>query len=660
MLTPPNLDSRFPKFSHFLIVVVLLLWIIPAQAQLEFSQWYFGNGGGIDFSSGKAVVRHSGSLYTDEGCASISDHKGRLLFYSDGINVYDKSHQPMPNGYGLRGDVSATQSALIVPDPGNIDLYYLFTIGEKADEKGLRYSVIDMTKNQKSGQGSSKNHLLVTPDIRISARGGDVTKKNLLLRGAVAEKMVGIPHQNGYDVWVIVHAWNSQRFYAYLVTAEGIQDPIISATGEIHKDYGSGSNSEAIGYMKASTKGNMLAVAMCYRENSPVELFRFDQQTGLVSPHSTVPSSGYAYGLCFSPNDKQLYISFLKGNVGVLQVDIENTAIQTSTTVLSENVENTFGAIELGPDGRLYVARTEKSLDIIQSPNKSGKSCGYQRAGLILEPFGSSVYGLPNIIHGFKRRPQLLKEALELTASPTPQSNASNPHTTGPVTLGPDRDGCKELMLSAQGAKRYEWSNGGIGQNVKVYKTGQYWVNGFDDNGKLIGSDTISVRIGQIRGEISLGNDTVLCADTLVIQPKLALTSYNWNNGKSTHSITVRNSDLYILNGKDGACNVRGEIDVTFTGHPSKFNYLPNFNPNMTFNNRFEYSINDVTTFKLTVTGKRKTVLFETTDATQKWKGKMPNGKPAPAGAYNWTVEYTPKCNGGKPVKESGTVKLNW
>jgi hypothetical protein len=36
-----------------------------------------------------------------EGCATISNSSGQLLFYTDGITVYNRNHQVMPNGTGL-------------------------------------------------------------------------------------------------------------------------------------------------------------------------------------------------------------------------------------------------------------------------------------------------------------------------------------------------------------------------------------------------------------------------------------------------------------------------------------------------------------------------------------------------------------------------------
>ena len=92
-------------------------------AQNQGYVWYFGHGAGIDFDSGSPVPIIDGQLNTEEGCASISDENGDLLFYTDGTTVYNKSHSPMVNGTYLLGDSSATQSSIILKKPNSTIVY---------------------------------------------------------------------------------------------------------------------------------------------------------------------------------------------------------------------------------------------------------------------------------------------------------------------------------------------------------------------------------------------------------------------------------------------------------------------------------------------------------------------------------------------------------
>ena len=49
-------------------------------AQKEAAIWYFGESAGLDFNSGIPVTLTDGKLTTNEGCATISDKDGKLLF----------------------------------------------------------------------------------------------------------------------------------------------------------------------------------------------------------------------------------------------------------------------------------------------------------------------------------------------------------------------------------------------------------------------------------------------------------------------------------------------------------------------------------------------------------------------------------------------------
>ena len=131
-------------------------------AQKEANFWYFGENAGIDFSTNPPRAVTDGQLNTLEGCSSFSDSEGNLLFYSDGIEVYDKNHDLMTYTDGnpandLKGNPSSTQSGMIIPKPGSTNIYYLFTVDDGPDfnsgedGKGFNYYTIDMSLNNGDG-----------------------------------------------------------------------------------------------------------------------------------------------------------------------------------------------------------------------------------------------------------------------------------------------------------------------------------------------------------------------------------------------------------------------------------------------------------------------------------------------------------------------------
>ena len=111
------------------ITLLLLLFTLGASAQKEANNWLFGHFAGIHFLEDGTVEALNGSaMTTNEGCSSISDVNGNLLFYTDGRSVWDRNHVIMPNGdyfagTGLLGDPSSTQSGIIIPSSDNPDIY---------------------------------------------------------------------------------------------------------------------------------------------------------------------------------------------------------------------------------------------------------------------------------------------------------------------------------------------------------------------------------------------------------------------------------------------------------------------------------------------------------------------------------------------------------
>jgi len=117
--------------SLFTLFLSLFFFIaLTAQAQNcapETNFWYFGTNAGLNFNTGAPIPLTDGLVANYEGSATASDTNGNLLFYTDGVTVWNQNHQQMPNGFGLQGNPSTTQAALIVQQPDNDNIYYIFT-----------------------------------------------------------------------------------------------------------------------------------------------------------------------------------------------------------------------------------------------------------------------------------------------------------------------------------------------------------------------------------------------------------------------------------------------------------------------------------------------------------------------------------------------------
>ncbi len=350
-------------------------------AQNEANIWYFGENAGLDFNSGVPTPLLDGALNTDEGCATISDNTGSLLFYTDGITVWNRNHGVMLNGTGLNGDVSSTHSAIIVPKPGNSNIYFIFTVDANTGPQGLQYSEVDMTLD--------------------SGLGGITTNKNILLATPTTEKLTAVKSSVSNEYWVVSHRWNSNEFIAYNVNGLGVNTtPVISGVGT----YVGGSNElSAIGQIKISPDGTKLALVRSVGY-SEAQLFDFDASSGIVSNPITIfdlPNYLTPYGVEFSPNSKVLYIGITGEGVYQYNLEAGSPSNIINSEYLISSTTNFYSALQLASDGKIYIANALSNyLDTIQNPNNLGSGCNYQMDTVYL---GGRIVqrGLPPFIQSF-------------------------------------------------------------------------------------------------------------------------------------------------------------------------------------------------------------------------------------------------------------------
>lgn len=353
--------------KRILSVMLVVCFAITLSAQDNTGNiWYFGRYAGIDFNSGSPVAITNGALNTIEGCSTICDNNGSLLFYTNGENVYNDQHTLMPNGTGLFGGYSSSQSALIVPDPGAANLYYIFTVDQIGGPNGLSYSVVDMS---------------------LDSAHGDVTLKNIPLLNYVplAEKLTGTMHANGQDVWVCVHGKQSDTLYAFQVTPTGINPPIKNKMGSIHN--------VVEGCMRFSADGSKLASVQ--RTDLKMDLFDFDNSTGLLSDPATYnfPYADYPYGLEFSPGGNMLYVTTQNDTSGYMYQFALGASTNAGNVASPQKVyaiHTTYYGIEFwgmqaAPDGKIYVSFNQDAwIGAIDYPELPGMACNVRDSSLYL------------------------------------------------------------------------------------------------------------------------------------------------------------------------------------------------------------------------------------------------------------------------------------
>jgi len=353
------LKKNYP-FAKQLLLLLSIFTCSIGFAQREANIWYFGNKAGLDFTNGTPVTIYNAQLNTIEGCTSLSDNQGDLLFYTNGQKVWNKNHQIMANGTGLFGDLSSSQAAVIVPKPGSSSIYYIFTSNPFDIDGGLRYSEVDMAPNSNCGE---------------------VTNKNIMLHEPTCEKISVVRHANGVDLWLVSHQYGNDAFIAHLITEDGISmSPVISNSGLtvlVDDD-----KANAIGYMKISPDGSKLIA--CHTYLLKAEVFDFDNATGQVSNPEIVSDEGiHVYGAEFSTDSKVLYIATVDEKK-LFQYDL-NAADISNSKILISTFNDFLGALQLAPDGRIYLAMAETDkLSVIGNPENLGTDCGLETSTIDL------------------------------------------------------------------------------------------------------------------------------------------------------------------------------------------------------------------------------------------------------------------------------------
>ena len=390
-----------------LTFIFLSIINLECKSQGEKSIWCFGDSAGIDFNDAINPISFSSGMNAKGSCSSISDSFGNLKFYCStpditnywngvlplGV-VFNKEHHKMVNGDSLNC-IAWYHEMIIVPDPGDTNLFYIFHIGV-TNLYGLYYSVIDMRLD--------------------SGRGAVISKNNQLRNEVAVDCLQAIKHGNGRDWWVIFKQAQSanNKFYLYSVTANGVVLDHIDSVGL-------NGNSNA-GDLRFNSNGSQFAFC-----NWPglLAIYNFDRCTGNISLNKTIraedPNGNYPYffDCCFSPNDSLLYLScapyysdFDTTHIFLYQLPLYSINPYASKTQIWQlTAPLTIGGVRLGPDNKIYVASQSTGypydstnyypenmhLSVIHEPNRRGGAiaCDFRPYSFYLG--GKRTYwGLPN------------------------------------------------------------------------------------------------------------------------------------------------------------------------------------------------------------------------------------------------------------------------
>lgn len=143
------------------------------------------------------------------------------------------------------------------------------------------------------------------------------------------------------------------------------------------------------------------------------------------------------------------------------------------------------------------------------------------------------------------------------------------PEIQSPPTVGICMDSSVIWNTNLSFPFTFQWSDNSNLSFLQIDTVGNYWVEVFDTFGCSALSDTFSFQIDTYENEVSLGNDTTLCAgNSIELQIGLASTvSYNWSDSTSSTSMVIPISGTYFVQTtNNNGCIAQDTIHVTVAG----------------------------------------------------------------------------------------------
>lgn len=525
----------------FLLLLSFCFTYQNSRAQGENMNWHYGRNLSLNFGQTPLTLGTS-QVNVMEGCSSVSDANGNLLFYTTGFKIWDKNGVEMPNATGLQGNGpilppqpdpygSGYKSVYIIKHPGNSQRYFVVS-GDPYEEtiKKLYYHVVDMSLN--GGLGD------VVPGQKNIEIMIDVSEHLSVIGGADCNTYWLVAPKNGY----------SDQYYTFKIDAAGFHNtPVINTLPM------------AVYGLKElfQTKNRHTVIGV---SNTHLFTMEFDGVNGTLSNFdtistslSTIPHYNSAPGM--SKDKTKFY--FGNGMLGnFYQVDL--------------NLLPNLGAVK------------NSMTEVIPAPPVFS-NIFYSRTA----PVGDKIY----IIHHWYNNSNLLPYLSSLdnasqpaaqvvyTQSALPFAPPGNPYAVyyslgTDVVINPPSDSlfniASDTVLCNQGsyqlhsnnstASQFEWSTGATTAAITVTQSGTYWVK--STNVCEIVFDTFHVNF--LTPEVILPEDTTLCTGkSLVIEPIAGnADSYLWNTGATTPTLTVTGPGTYTLEISQQGCTASDTIYI--------------------------------------------------------------------------------------------------
>lgn len=352
----------------------------------------------FDFNSNPVqITRQTFGLNFSASNSTISDSSGQLLFYCNGVSIYNYADQLVENGDSLGwgyflSDLTddyfygqaICQFHIALPSPkykGQYDVFYSFNDSintanglDIADKKLLR-ATLDMNANNGLGRVTRKDSVIINHEIN----GGAVTATK---------------HANGYYWWIVTARTNSNCLDVLLYDGSDTIKSTIQCLGDsvFHGEITS---------LRFSPDGSKFILAS---SNGAINIYDFDRCSGIMNLRESfidtqIRDSTY-WAPCqieISPNSRFAYVCCREW---IFQFDLDATSVQNSKTIIATYSGFTgpfaqrYDLAQLAPDGKIYIATLNANwyYGVINNPDEQGAACNFTDHSLEVTTF---VIGMP-------------------------------------------------------------------------------------------------------------------------------------------------------------------------------------------------------------------------------------------------------------------------
>ncbi|RDI05826.1 T9SS type A sorting domain-containing protein [Flavobacterium sp. AG291] len=454
-------------------MVFLLICGFTGLAQSRNNHWLLGLTD-VNFSSNPpaATVVSQGSA-AKYGIATISDSNGALLFYTDGITVWNKNHQIMQNGDMIDVDTNilskSLQKVIIVPHPGNSNRYYIIrdkmqntagTGGNGSSWGYYVYSIVDFSSNS-LGQ-------IVPTNQEPGSTGVENLYTSVLMdaHSGYYSPLTFTADTTGSNYWVIIQRHHS--LYSFKIDSQGLNTVPVESTFLPGQIYNLNANNNGSFIQRSMFRVlPILGTSKLYGLESSFEdsgdtdpgnhlshfySVDFDMATGHFSNYQNILleyNGGISYNFELSPDLTKAYfvayrpVNMPSGNDGQVMVkDLSN--LNTPSRVLYEFASSTtasakFYSIQKDKYGNMLVSgkstdlNRNKYLHIINNPNSfSGSSVKINNLYLN----GNTIGELPQLFPKVECIESLYLNTTETTNKTYKVSNIISTNTNYAVNNG--------------------------------------------------------------------------------------------------------------------------------------------------------------------------------------------------------------------------------